>query len=177
MKINKKKVGISAFLAATLGTTVIASAFAALPADNTNVTASTHKYHGFRQGETDSAEHKAQMAQALANTLGTTVQSVTDQLNAGKSPRDIIKASGLDEKTVQAQLETIREADMKTRLQVDVTSGKLTQAEADQMLTNMKNHMGGMGKKGVGTHKGKMNDQMLTGVATILGTTKDARYN
>lgn len=171
MKINKKKLGISAFLATTLGTTVIASAFAALPVDQASTTTVTHKHHGFKRSESDSVEHKTQMAQALANALGTTVQSITDQLNAGKSPNDIIKALGLDEKTVQAQLEATHEADMKTHLQADVASGKLTQAQADEMLTNMKNHKDGEGKD---KRNGKMNDQMLVDVATTLGTTKDA---
>ena len=95
-----------------------------------------------------STEQKAQMTQALAKVLGTTPDAITAQLNAGKTPQDIIKASGLDAATVKAQLDVSREADMKTRLATDVTSGKLTQAQADQMITDMAAH------KGNGRHHG-----------------------
>lgn len=44
------------------------------------------------------------------------------------------------------------QADMKARLAVDVAAGKITQAQADQMATDMANHKGGPGFAG---HKSK----------------------
>jgi sulfopyruvate decarboxylase TPP-binding subunit len=169
MKLNKKHLAVTALLSATAMT----SAFAASSSTGATITVpSTHKRGGYNQVQ--SAEQKTAMAAALAHALGTTPEAVTAQLNAGKTPQDIIKASGLDATTVKAQLEISHEADMKAHLATDVSSGKITQAQADAMLLGGKNHKDGkrgMGMKGVSI---KNNDSMLTNMATVLGTTKDS---
>jgi putative ubiquitin-RnfH superfamily antitoxin RatB of RatAB toxin-antitoxin module len=169
MKINKKYLGITALLSATAA----ASVFAAGATGTTSTV--TNKVFGNRSGHTETeaerTEHQKAMATSLATALGTTPDAIIAQLNAGKSPRDIIKASGLDEATVKAQLDASRDADMKARLAADVASGKLTQAQADEIIANKDNHKEGEGR---GPGDGKGGDEMLTNAATILGTTKDA---
>jgi sulfopyruvate decarboxylase TPP-binding subunit len=169
MKLNKKYLGITALLSATAAVSVFA-------AGATGTTATVmNKAFGNRSHATETAEQKTErqskMATSLASALGTTPEAIIAQLTAGKTPRDIISASGMDETTVKAQLEASREADMKARLQADVTSGKITQSEADTMLANKgDNHDRG----GRGGDKERNSDGMLTNAATILGTTKEA---
>ena len=172
MKINKKYLGLTALLSATAAASVFAAG-----ATGTTATTVAAKAFGPRTSHTETeAERKAHqtaMATSLASALGTTDDSITAQLTAGKSPTDIITASGLDEATVKAQLEASRDADMKARLLADVASGKRTQAQADEMIANKDTHKeNGMHRKGRG--EGKGGDAMLTSAATILGTTKEA---
>jgi sulfopyruvate decarboxylase TPP-binding subunit len=166
MKLNKKYLGLTALLSATAAASVFAAG-----ATNTGATNIGNKAFGNRMNHTETEaqrkEHQMSMATSLAKALGTTVEDITAKLNAGTSPRDIIKASGLDEATVKAQLDASRDADMKARLAQDVASGKLTQARADEILTNKGNHKDGEGR-------GKGGDMMLTSAASILGTTKEA---
>ena len=144
-KFNKKHLGVTAMLSAT----AIASVFAASAVTGTTATQVASRTLGSRGNHTETSKEKQErqtkMATALASALGTTVDNITAQLNAGKTPQDIIKASGMDEATIKAQLDASREADMKTRLAADVASGKLTQAQADQILADMANHKGGHG--------------------------------
>jgi sulfopyruvate decarboxylase TPP-binding subunit len=170
MKLNKKYLGITALLSATAAASVFAAG--ATGTTSTSVMTKTFGDRGSHtETEAERTEHQKSMATALATALGTTPESIITQLTAGKSPRDIIKASGLDEATVKAQLDASRDADMKTRLAADVTSGKLTQAQADAMIANKDAHKDGEGR---GRGNGKGGDGMLTNAATILGTTKEA---
>jgi hypothetical protein len=151
-KLKKKKVGFA--VAALLAATAAASVFAA--GSPTLTTTSKHptslSRHATRTGlHTEKGaqmnEHKLAMATSLAKALGTTVDSITSQLGAGKSPKDIIKASGMDEATIKAQLEASHDADVKARLSADVVSGKITQEEADQTLTGMTERVGKGGSR------------------------------
>lgn len=149
MKINKKYLGVG--MTALLATTAAASVFAA---SATGTTASTviHKAFGNHANHTETTaqkqERQTHMATSLANALGTTPEAIIAQLHAGKTVGDIIKASGMDETTIKAQLDASRDADMKERLTEDVTSGKITQAQADQKLTDTANHKEGHGFRG-----------------------------
>lgn len=147
MKINKKTIEITA-MTALVSATAAASVFVA-GAAGTTTTGFMTKAFGNRSNHTETeaerTEHQKAMATSLATALGATPDAIVAQLTAGKSPRDIIKASGLDEATVKAQLDASRDADMRVRLASDVASGKFTQAQADQRLTDMKNHTGGRG--------------------------------
>jgi hypothetical protein len=67
--------------------------------------------------------------------------------------KDIITASGISDSDFKTKMEALRLAELKTKLAAEVTSGKLTQAQADQKLTDMQNHKGSEGKKG---HHGGM---------------------
>ena len=128
-----------------LAATTAVSVFAAGSTVSTTSTVRTpFGRHGSHAETTaQKSERQLAMATALANALGTSVDTITAQLQAGKKPQDIIKASGMDETTIKAQLDASHEADMKAHLTADVTSGKLTQAQADQMLTDMTTHKKG----------------------------------
>lgn len=167
MKINKKYLGITALLSATAAASVFAAGATGTTA--TSVVTKTFNRGNHTETEAERKEHQTAMATSLATALGTTPEAIIAQLDAGKSPMDIIKASGMDEATVKAQLDASREADMKARLAADVASGKLTQAQADEMIANKDNHKGGPGRG-----KGGNQDGMLTNAASILGTTKEA---
>ena len=147
MKLNKKYLGMTALLSATAMATVLSASAADVVSTATPTTKFGNRGH-HTETQAERQAHQLSMATALANALGTTPEAITAQITAGKTPQDIIKASGIDEATIKAQLEASREADMKTRLAADVTSGKLTQAQADEMITNMANHKGGPGHFG-----------------------------
>jgi len=164
MKLNKKYMTITALLSAT----AMASAFAASTTQNTTVATNKVSHRRGSHTQMQNVDQKAQMAQALAEALGTTSEAITAQLNAGKKPHDIIKASGLDEATVRAQLEASHEADVKAKLQSDIASGKITQEEADAMVVGQKNH------KSKGEDGMSNKEKMLANTATILGTTKES---
>jgi len=69
-----------------------------------------------------------------AGKLGMTVDELQTQLQDGKTVADLASEKGVD-------LKTIVDAFMATRqetLSQAVTDGKITQAQADQMLTNMR---------------------------------------
>jgi putative ubiquitin-RnfH superfamily antitoxin RatB of RatAB toxin-antitoxin module len=165
MKINKKYVGLTALLTATTAASVFAAGATNTQTINVADKASGNRMH-HSETEAQQKEHQTAVVTSLAKALGTTVEVITAKLDAGISPRDIIKASGLDETTIKAQLDVSREADMKARLLADVTSGKITQAQADEMIAHKDDHEG----KGGG---GKGGEGMLVSVATILGTTKE----
>ena len=83
-------------------------------------------------------EHMGQVAdQYLQSILGMTADQLKTELGSGKTIKDIITAKGLNFETVMKQVRDKHEADMKAKLQADVTSGKITQAEADKMLQKM----------------------------------------
>lgn len=154
MKINKKYLGISTLLSATAMATVLTASAAGPTGDHHQANRSFGNRVSRTETDAEKKVRQSHMAEALANALGTTQDVIIAQLNAGKTPMDIVKASGLDEATIKAQLEASREADMKTRLAADVTAGKITQAQADKMLTGMANH------KGSGAHFGHMKNKM-----------------
>lgn len=142
MKIYKKHIGVG--LATLLTATAAASVFAAQATGaatagihNTFVSKGSHRIEAEKQ------EHKKVRVMSLislATALGTTVDAVIEQLDGGESVRSIIMASGMDEATIRAQLEASFEADIKSRLTRDVATGKLTEMQADEMLTNLASH-------------------------------------
>jgi lambda repressor-like predicted transcriptional regulator len=103
-------------------------------------------------------EHMGQVAdQYLQSILGMTTEQFRAELQSGKTVKDIIAAKGLNFETVMKQVREKHEADMKTKLAADVASGKITQAQADQMLKQ----------------RTEMETKQLTLMATALGTTVD----
>lgn len=69
----------------------------------------------------------------VASVLGLSTDELRTQLRSGKSFADIAKAQSVD---VAKVIDTIV-ADIKTKLTAEVTSGELTQAEADAKLTQI----------------------------------------
>jgi hypothetical protein len=69
----------------------------------------------------------------LAKTLNLTLEDLQSQLKSGKSLTQIAQAQGVS----QSQLETALETSVKDNLSKAVSAGKLTQQQADQMLSHM----------------------------------------
>lgn len=83
-------------------------------------------------------QHTGQIAdQYLQSILGMTADQLKAELQSGKTIKDIITAKGLSFETVMKQVREKHEADMKSKLDADVKSGKITQAQADAMLQKM----------------------------------------
>jgi hypothetical protein len=85
----------------------------------------------------DKAAHDQQELQTLATALGTTVDKVKSDRDAGKTLDETITSLGLNKATIMAKLKAAGDAKMKTELAAQVTAGKLTQAQADTMIKNM----------------------------------------
>lgn len=69
---------------------------------------------------------------AAAKALGMTAPDLTTQLRSGKTLSDVAKDKGVNAQTVKDAVL----AALKTRLQQAVTAGRLSQAQADQILAN-----------------------------------------
>ena len=73
---------------------------------------------------------------ALAGILGITPTELQTALQSGKTIDTLIAEKGLNKSTVMQTLRASHEAQMDARIKADVASGKLTQAQADQMKTD-----------------------------------------
>jgi Spy/CpxP family protein refolding chaperone len=136
MKFTTKYIGVTTLL--TLA--AASSAFAAGTSDTAsqkNISRTNTKKGAYVQSETETQEQKDVIATSLAQALGTTKEAILQDLNAGKSPREIIAASGKDEAAVTAKLDATRNAAMKTTLAEKVAKGTITQAKADEILARM----------------------------------------
>lgn len=158
--MNRKTKGT---IVALISATALASAFAA-SASGTETQATTNGYgkRGLFQRkeltEAEKTEMQKRMATDLSSVLGTNQAAILSDLQAGKSVRDIVTASGKDEKTIIAALKEKRDAEMKIKLAEEVASGKITQAQADKILSH-KVHGEGRGN----------NENILKDLASILG--------
>lgn len=85
----------------------------------------------------DRTAHEQKELQILATALGTTVEKVQADRDAGKTLDETITSLGLNKATVMAALKASHDAEFKTELAAQVTAGKLTQAQADGILKNM----------------------------------------
>lgn len=73
---------------------------------------------------------------ALAGILGITSTELQTALQSGKTIDALISEKGLSKDTVMQSLRASHETQMQARIQADIASGKLTQAQADQMKTD-----------------------------------------
>ena len=137
-----------------------ASTFAASSTtDTTNTASKTSQVaqpckggmHDENLTDAEKAARKTAMDTQTATILGISVSDLQAKLTAGTSMKDIVAASGISEADFHTKMEVVHLTEMKAKLAADVTSGKLTQAQADQMITNMQNHTGkGFGHRGPG---------------------------
>jgi hypothetical protein len=74
---------------------------------------------------------------AAATYLGLTEAELRAQLESGKSLAQVAQDKG---KSVDGLIQALV-ADAKTHLDADVTAGRLTQAQADSMLSDLKQHI------------------------------------
>ncbi len=88
-----------------------------------------------------------------AQILGISVDEVKDAWAAGKTLTQIATEKGISQEQLQERMKSAREAQMKSELQILVTKGIITQAQADKRLEFMKNNPGNQ-KFGRGFHRG-----------------------
>lgn len=68
-----------------------------------------------------------------ASVLGVSVDEVKNAWAQGKDMKTLAKEKGINEATLHTKMNSVLESEMKTRLAGDVASGKITQAQADEM--------------------------------------------
>lgn len=103
-------------------------------------------------------EHVGAVAnEYLQSILGMTAEQFRAELQSGKSVKDIVTAKGLDFDTVMKQVRDKHEADMKAKLAQQVKDGKITQAQADEMMKQ----------------RAEVETKRLVTMAAALGTTVD----
>jgi hypothetical protein len=101
-----------------------------------------HGFHkGFGPGGGPRGGLRGAVFPDLAKALGITDAKLKEQLRAGKSIAEIAKAAGKSLADVRASLK----ADVKTRLDKAVKDGDLTQAQADEMLQHIDEHLARLG--------------------------------
>lgn len=94
------------------------------------------------------------MLEDKASILGITVDDLKTRLDSGKTCEQIATDLGISADTLKTKMEVQRAtrlAEMKAKIAQEVTDGKLTQAQADQMLERLTNP----GKHGFGRGMGK----------------------
>lgn len=152
MKNNRKAKLAALALIPTLG--VMALAGSAFAADGTSTattptTASSsrhfmgmgHRFHGHRDNTTFAAN--------LASVLGLSATDVKARLDAGQTPSSIITAAGKNPADVMAALKVLGQASMKAKLAAAVSSGKITQTQADARLAHEANETQGGHRGGI----------------------------
>ncbi len=118
------KIGMFALGAALAGTLAVGSTASAQVLE-----AGRGPGNGGRGGGSD-----ASLTAVAAQTLGMTRTELVAELNTGKTIAGVAKERGVDPaKIVEAYL-----APRIAELQADVAAGRLTQAQADTMLANMR---------------------------------------
>lgn len=90
------------------------------------------------------AQRETQMKAHLATALGMTTAELDQATTSGKTIDQITTERGLTKEAVHTKLDELRTQDMKARLASDVASGKITQTQADEMMTK-KNERGTRG--------------------------------
>ena len=117
----------------------------------------------------------------IATALGITEDELRTELQAGKSVAEVASAKNVSLDTVVSAIV----AEQTKNLQQAVTDGKLTQAQADTLLSNLKltlpsqlqtKMVAGMGPGadgGRGMKGGKPGGMQLSTIATALGITED----
>jgi ribosomal protein S20 len=89
---------------------------------------------GFKAGRSGTYGVQVNLGPAeFAKALNMTEQALTTELQAGKSINDVAKEHNIDSATIKASVL----ADVKSQLDAAVKSGNLTQAQADQIYTNI----------------------------------------
>lgn len=162
--MNTKKLAALA-LVPTLSLAGFVGAVYAASSDTTTTT-TKNITRSFEGGKPD----RGMFTKDLAAVLGLSESSITARLAAGETVDAIITSSGKTKEEIFASLQAARESSMKAKLAEDVASGKLTQAQADELLTKMKNKEKNVPKGPHGHNDSKHHEAL----ASALGLTTDA---
>lgn len=87
---------------------------------------------------------KTRMVQDMSTILHIPVATILSDISDGKKPIDIVTSSGMSQADFETKMKALRMVEMKSRLQVEVSAGKMTQADADSKLAKMASHREGM---------------------------------
>lgn len=117
--------------------------------------ASAHGVGGVMKGNmgVGAKDDPVQMFQDQAVVLGVTVDDVKNAWASGKDLMTFAKEKGLTEQTVRAKMHAQQESQMKVHLAAQVKAGRMTQAQADEIVA----------------HKAKKDAEMQQVKATALG--------
>jgi competence protein ComGC len=95
--------------------------------------------HGFPNRPFGQKGDPTVMFQNDADLLGISVEEVKNAWAEGKDLKTLAKEKGITEETLRSKMKASEEARMKEHLAGLVSSGKITQAQADTMLAEHKN--------------------------------------
>ena len=109
----------------------------------------------------ETATRQSEMFQETATLLGISVEAVKDAWSNGKSVSTLATENGITDEVLRTKMEAARKAKIAAHLQVLVTQGVITQAQADKRLATMET-MKGKHKGGRGAHRG-MGDHDMGG--------------
>lgn len=87
------------------------------------------------------SQNQATMFQSQADILGISVDKIKEAWASGKSFSDLATENGMTKDQLQAKMKTLRETQMQSQLEALVGAGVITQAQADQRMTFMKNRV------------------------------------
>jgi len=123
--------------------------------------ASAHGLYGGFFGSTLTPEQivsqQKNMFDNEAQILGISVDEVKNAWAQGKTMMQLAQEKGITEAQLQAKIKDARTAQLKTQLQTLVSSGIITQAQADQRLAYMQaQQTNANGKMGGRRHGGGM---------------------
>ena len=109
------------------------------------------------------AQQQTERFQEQASLLGATVNEVKDAWAKGQTLEELANTKGITDEQLQEKMQAARKTEMESRLKTLVEKGVVTQAQADQRLKVMEEHiasgdgsgkgMGG-GMHGMGMHRG-----------------------
>jgi hypothetical protein len=104
-------------------------------------TAAITSAHMMEGGMNYSATELSKRFETEAKTFGVTVDEVKNYWSQDKSIIDLAKDKGFSTTTIESKMTELRSSEMKTKMQELVTSGVITQAQADQKLASMQTKM------------------------------------
>ena len=99
-----------------------------------------HQHGGMMGKHADGPIH-TYLDQALAQKLNLTEAQLQEKLTAGKTPYQIVQETGVAEADIPALLQEVH----KTALANAVAAGVITQAQADEMLQHIQDHLNNPG--------------------------------
>jgi predicted ATPase len=111
----------------------------------------------------DLAKRQQTMFEHQSTVLGIPINEVKDAWAQGKNIQDLAKEKGISETDLKAKMDAQRKQQHQDRLKSLVSSGVITQAQADQRLQfeeknpNKGRHMMGGAGRGMGMHEMRQN--------------------
>jgi len=119
--------------------------------------ASAHSFLSFMNNATpqEIAQKQKAMFNEQATMLGVSVDEIKNAWTQGKTLQELAVEKGISQEQLKQKMNDTRTQQMTTHLQVLVSQGEITQAQADQRLQILKQQMqNANGKKGKGLGRG-----------------------